>query len=42
MPATSHPSFNFPESTVLRWVCKAFLLGVFLGGAAAMNALLNR
>jgi hypothetical protein len=42
MPASSHPSSNFPESVVLRWVFKAFLLGLFLGAAGAINALSNR
>jgi len=37
MPATSH--FNLPESVVLRWGMKAFLLGLFLGGVAAIIAL---
>lgn len=39
MPASSHSSFNFPESVVLRWGMKAFLLGFFLGAVAAINAL---
>jgi hypothetical protein len=42
MPASSRHSFNIPESVLLRWVCKAFLLGLFLGAAAAINALFNR
>lgn len=41
MPASSRPSPNFPESVVLRWVFKAFLLGLFLGAAGAINALVN-
>ena len=41
----SRPSHSFPkipESVVLRWVFKAFLLGMFLGAGAAINALVNR
>ena len=41
MPTSSHSSFNFPESVVLRWAMKAFLLGFFLGAAAAINALVG-
>lgn len=41
MPASSRSSFNLPESLVLRWAMKAFLVGLFLGAAAAINALLN-
>ena len=41
MPTSSHRSSDFPEPVVLRWVCKAFLLGLFLGAAAAVNALFN-
>ena len=40
MPTSSQPSSNFPESVVLRWMFKAFLLGLFLGAAAAINALI--
>jgi hypothetical protein len=42
--ATSSPTaFNsFSESVVLRWMFKAFLLGLFLGAAAAINALAVR
>jgi len=39
MPASSKSSPGFPESVVLRWAMKAFLLGLFLGAAAAINAL---
>jgi len=42
MPVSSRHSFNIPESLILRWVFKAFLLGLFLGAAAAINALINR
>ncbi len=42
MPTSDHSSFNFTESAVLRWAMKAFLLGLFLGAAAAINALLGR
>jgi hypothetical protein len=42
MPASSHSYFNFPESVVLRWILKAFLLGLFVGTIAAINALINR
>jgi hypothetical protein len=41
MPAPSHSPSNIPESVVLRWAMKAFLLGLFLGAAAAVNALFN-
>lgn len=41
MPAPSHRSFNFSESAVLRWMMKAFLLGLFLGAAAAISALVG-
>ena len=41
MPTSSYTASNIPESVVLRWVFKAFLLGLFLGAAAAINALLN-
>jgi hypothetical protein len=41
MSTSSESSFNFPESLVLRWMFKAFLLGLFLGAAAGINALLN-
>lgn len=41
MATSSDSSVNFPESLVLRWVIKAFLLGLFLGAAAAINALVN-
>ncbi len=39
MPASSRDSLNLPESAVLRWMFKAFLVGLFLGTAAAINAL---
>ena len=42
MPTSSHRSFDIPESVLLRWVLKAFLLGLFLGAVAAINALINR
>jgi hypothetical protein len=42
MPTSSNSSLNFPESLLLRWVLKAFLLGLFLGAAAAIIALINR
>lgn len=41
MPASTRSSFGFPESVVLRWGMKAFLLGLFLGAAAAINALVG-
>jgi hypothetical protein len=41
MPGSSHPSSDFPESVVLRWGVKAFLLGLFIGAAAAINALVS-
>jgi hypothetical protein len=41
MPASNRTSFDFPESVVLRWVMKAFLVGLFLGAAAAINALVS-
>ena len=39
MPGSSRAPLNFSESVVLRWMFKAFLLGLFLGAAAAINAL---
>ena len=42
MPASSRNSLDFSESVVLRWMFKAFLLGLFLGAAAAINALAGR
>jgi hypothetical protein len=42
MSNSSHSSSSFPESVVLRWAFKAFLLGLFLGAAAAINALVSR
>ena len=42
MPTSPDTSSSFSESVVLRWVFKAFLLGLFLGAAAAINALFNR
>jgi hypothetical protein len=42
MANSSDSHFNFPERLILRWVFKAFLLGLFLGAAAAINALVNR
>jgi len=41
MPESSRSSFNFPESVVLRWMFKAFLLGLFLGTAAGVTALIS-
>lgn len=41
MPAPSRPSFDVSESVVLRWAMKAFLVGLFLGTAAAINALVG-
>lgn len=41
MPVSPHSSFNLPGSVVLRWAMKAFLLGLFLGAAAAINALFS-
>jgi hypothetical protein len=41
MPTPSRPSFDVSESVVLRWAMRAFLLGLFLGAAAAVNALLS-
>ena len=42
MPFSSSSTSSFPESVVLRWVLKAFLVGLFLGTFAAIIALLNR
>lgn len=39
MPTSSRARLNFSESVVMRWMFKAFLLGLFLGTAAAVNAL---
>lgn len=39
MPTSSRDSLNFSDSVVLRWMFKAFLLGLFLGAVAAINAL---
>lgn len=41
MPSSSNSSFNIPQSAVLRWAMKAFLLGLFLGAAAGISALVN-
>ena len=41
MPTPSRSALNLPESLVLRWAMKAFLVGLCLGAAAALNALLN-
>lgn len=38
MPASSRPSFEVSESVVLRRAMKAFLVGLFPGAAAAINA----
>lgn len=42
MPASSRAALDFSESAALRWVFKAFLLGLFLGAGAAINALAGR
>ena|SRR5688572_29162272 len=42
MATSSRSSFAIPESVVLRWAIKAFLAGLFLGGVAAIVALINR
>lgn len=42
MPASSRARLNFSESAVLRWMFKAFLLGLFVGAAAALYALAGR
>lgn len=42
MPTSSRASLNFSESAVLRWVFRAFLLGLFVGAAAAINGLAGR
>ena len=42
MPVSSRTPLNFSDSVVLRWMFKAFLLGLFLGAAAAINALAGR
>lgn len=42
MPTKSRADLDFSESVVLRWMFKAFLLGLFLGVAAAINALAGR
>ena len=42
MPVHSRRPYDIPGSVVLRWVRKAFLLGLSLGAAAAVNALINR
>ena len=42
MPTSSRPSFNLSESVVLRWALKAFLVGLLLGAAAALTALVGR
>ncbi len=42
MPASSRAPLNSPESVMLRWMFKPFLLGLFLGGAAATDALAGR
>ena len=41
MATASRSSFKLSEAVVLRWAMKAFLLGLFLGGVAAINALVN-
>lgn len=42
MATSSKSSFDIPSSVVLRWAVKAFLAGLFLGSAAAFNAVVNR
>jgi hypothetical protein len=42
MSTSSDSSMNFPSSVVLRWAFKAFLVGLFLGAAAVINALVSR
>ena len=42
MPASSDRADNIPDALVLRWVLKAFLVGLFVGAGAALNALINR
>ena len=42
MPTPSRSSLILSESLVLRWALKAFIVGLILGGAAAINALVNR
>ncbi len=42
MPAPSRASLDFSEATVLRWMFKAFLLGLFAGAVAAISALAGR
>lgn len=39
MPAPARSSVDFEAAVVLRWMMKAFLLGLFLGVGAAINAL---
>src|SRR5688572_27927422 len=34
----SRSSLNLPESVVMRWALKAFLVGLFLGAIAVINA----
>jgi len=41
MPVSSRRFFDISESVVLRWAMKAFLVGLFLGAAAAINALVS-
>ena len=41
MPTSSHSTFNIHESVLLRWVFKAFLLGLFLGAVAAIVAVFH-
>jgi hypothetical protein len=42
MPTSSRPPLNFSELVLLRWMFKAFLLGLFVGAVAAISALLGR
>jgi len=42
MPASSRASLDFSEAVVLRWMSKAFLLGLFARAVAALNALAGR
>jgi hypothetical protein len=41
VPTSNRPSFDLPESVLLQWVMKAFLVGLFLGAAAAINAFVS-
>lgn len=41
MPASSRRPLDFSGPALLRWVFRAFLLGLFAGAAAAINALVG-